>query len=486
MHLVHSDTVLEHLASDQNQRAEVVDWSAIRSQFVGLDAKVPLHNGGEHSYVNLDNAATTPPFQQVLDTICEFSRWYSSVHRGTGYKSQLSTHFYEQCRNIVAAFVGASTAERAVIFCANTTQAINILARRIRLQPGQRILATVMEHHSNMLPWRLLMHQVDYVKVTNAEGALDLDDFEKQLREAHGAIPLVAITGASNVTGCMPPLARIAAIAHQYGAQFLVDGAQLVPHRKIEMGKPGESESIDFLVFSGHKMYAPFGTGVLIGPHKFFQQGPPAMPGGGTVRLVTMEDIIWADSPELEEAGSPNVIGAVALAKSCQILDSIGMDRIAEHERELTWRLLEGLLEIEGLHLYGQLVRKEGCDRVGVVPMSVDGLEHGLLAACLSYEYGVGVRHGCFCAHPYVMHLNDVTLAGAQEYTQRARSGDFSRMPGFVRASLGIYNTCDEIDYLIEALRAIVKNGPGATYILKDGEYSPASSQARYPDKFSF
>lgn len=457
----------------------------IRQWFVGVDQETPLLNGKRRTYVNLDNAATTPPFRDVLETVCRFMEWYSSVHRGTGYKSQLSTEIYDECRAVIGQFFGADPDQHTVIFCGNTTQAIDKLCRRLALRKGERVLVTAMEHHSNMLPWRLA-GDVDYVGIHAGDGSIDWNVLARKLAEGEGAIRLVAITGASNVTGCMPPLAEIAKIAHQHGASLLVDAAQLAAHRPINIGPVGQPESIDFLAFSGHKIYAPFGGGALIGPTEFFAQGPPAVAGGGAVRMVTLDDVVWAAPPDLEEAGTPNVVGAVALAKSIQVLQSIGMEAVAEYERSLTRHLLTRLASIPGLQLFGQKNQECPGDRVGVVPLLADGYPHGLLASILGYEYGIGVRHGCFCAHPYLLGLLKMDEQEIARNLARSRQGDRRDLPGFVRISLGLYNTVEEIDYLADSLEAVFRSGPQGTYHQGlDGHYAPENFRLDFKSSFS-
>ena len=289
-----------------------------RSAFAGVETRVPLIGGESRVAVNFDNAATTPPFIEVVDTVHRFMDWYSSIHRGTGYKSQLSTEVYEHSRGITERFCGADPRYHTAIFCSNCTHGINILARRLNLPPGRRVLTTYMEHHSNLLPWTAVNGEVEHADVSKNDGSLDLETLEAKLKV--GNVGLVAVTGASNVTGVLNPLGVIARLAHAHGALLMVDAAQLVAHRAIDMKSPGDPEAIDFLTFSAHKIYAPFGSGVLIARRDLWNNdGPPVFPGGGTVRMVTHQEVLWADLPEVEEGGTPNVVGALALAKSLSI-----------------------------------------------------------------------------------------------------------------------------------------------------------------------
>ena len=447
------------------ERAAAVSLRNVRRYVAGLDRRVPVVGGETKPYVNLDNSATTPPFSTVTECLEQFFHWYSSVHRGTGFKSLLSTHVYERCREAVADFVGADTGYHALIFVQNATHALNKLAQRVCAGRGSLVISTVMEHHSNMLPWRRLGCDVEYARVNPADGSLDLEDLEARIRRNRGRLSLVTVSGGSNVTGHMPPIRRIARLAHAYGARMAVDATQLVPHRPFRMGDPDDPERIDFAAFSAHKMYAPFGCGVLIGPQHVFEEGPPEVVGGGTINAVTMDEVIWAPPPERDEAGTPNVPGALALAAAIKTLDSIGMQQLAEHERMLTRRALRKLAAIDGLTLYGSQDADLTEDRLGVVTFNVGSIEHAKLAAVLGYEWGVGVRNGCFCAQPYVRELLGVSDDEMRSIVAKLAAGDHTTVPGMVRMSLGVYNTAEEVDYFVEALAAVLRDGPRGKYI---------------------
>ena len=445
-----------------------------RELFAGIDCEVPLLDGRSRPYVNLDNAATTSPLKSVVDHVASCSYWYSSVHRGTGFKSLLSTHAHHCCRNRVAQFVGADPDYHTIIFCSNTTDAVNRLCSSFSQKDKPLILTTVMEHHSNMLPWRF-HGRVEHVQVKMPSGALDLDHLEEMLQKHHGEVSLVAVTGASNITGLIPPLKRIARLAHEHGALLLVDAAQLIAHRPIKMGSEDDPERIDFLAFSGHKMYAPFGSGALIAPRKYIEDGPPGLKGGGAVDLVTLDEVQWTALPDKEEAGSPNLLGICAMAKAMDVLDDIGMDCVEEHDHKLMNLAFEKLRQIDGVQIYGACSDDDEHQRLGVIPFLVDNYEHGLLAAILGYEWGIGVRNGCFCAHPYLEALLGIGDEEIQQYLTNMSQGDYSGMPGFVRISMGLSNNEDDLEYLAEALNSIVKNGPRGQYKLDKGtgDYAP-------------
>jgi cysteine desulfurase/selenocysteine lyase len=394
----------------------------LRNEIVGVERRVPLLDGSQQTYVNLDNAASTPPFRRVKQKVDEAMELYSSVHRGTGFKSQISTYLYDQARQVTADFVGADRNYHAVIFGKNTTEAINQLANRFPFQDGDLVLTSIMEHHSNDLPWRAKAGML-YADVL-PDGSLDLEDFQHKLEKYQAQIRLVTITGASNVSGFLPPIYELAEMAHAYGKKILVDCAQLLPHRQIDMGPINSPRHLDFIALSGHKVYAPFGTGALIGPRAFFNRGDPDYRGGGTVDLVSLNEVQWSDTPERDEAGSPNVIGAVALAASLSLLKEVGMEAVAAHEAELTRYALQRLSSLPGLELFGCKNPDRTADRVGVIPFQVEGVPHAKVAAILGYEGGVGVRNGCFCAHPYVLKLLGIN---GKELDEAARPQDDSR-----------------------------------------------------------
>lgn len=425
--------------------------SPYRKLVVGVDTEVPLQNGRRVPYVNFDNAATTPPLKSVMREINNFSPWYSSIHRGEGYKSQVSSRFYEESRNVILNFVKADINECTAIYVKNTTEGINKLAYRLcDNEKCCTVLSTDMEHHSNDLPWRG-KYNIDYIAL-DSFGRLSIADLEQKLEKYNGCVKLITVSGASNVTGFINPIHDIAKLAHKYNAKILVDGAQLVPHIPVDMKAIDSPEHIDFLVFSAHKMYAPFGIGVLIGSKAAFRYGEPDYKGGGTVELVTHENVNWTDPPEKEEAGTPNLMGVVALVASINTLSSIGMENLEAYEKKLTSYALSRLKALEDVELYGS---KDDCmSRVGIIPFNVKGIHHSILSKMFSTEAGIGVRAGCFCAHPYIQRL----LKISPEDIQKLSIDRESPRPGMVRISFGIYNDFEEIDYFISALKFIIKN----------------------------
>lgn len=412
----------------------------------GSDSKVTLDNGNSVHYINFDNAATTPPFNSVIKSLINFSPNYSSVHRGTGYKSILSSNVYEKGRDSVLDFVNGNKDYHTVIFLKNTTECINKLSYRLQCKLQDKVvLTTYMEHHSNMLPWR--KYETDFIEV-DGSGRLCLTDLEFKLRLYDGKVGLVCVTGASNVTGYKNPIHKIARLCHKYGAKILVDGAQLIPHCTFDMKPINSPEHIDFIVFSAHKMYAPFGIGALIAPKEIFMDGCSELVGGGTVKFVSTDDVIWSDPPEKEEAGTPNLMGVVALTESISTLQNIGMENVEEYERKLTSYALYLMRKIPNIILYDDFNLDS---KVSIISFNMRGLHHTELANILGREGGVAVRNGCFCAQPYVQRL----LKISKEDVKRFRNCEKNRQPGMVRISFGIYNNFNEIDLFIYLLNKI-------------------------------
>ncbi len=425
--------------------------NSLRNLVVGIENNVPLSNGTTSKGINFDNAATTPPFKSVLKRINEFSPWYSSIHRGAGYKSRYSSRLFEEGREIIGDFVNADLYNNSIIFVKNSTEGINKLSYRLMNNSNKNvILSTCMEHHSNDLPWRDNFH-IDYIK-TDEKGRLSLDDLEYKLEKYGDRISLVAVTGLSNVTGYITPIHDIARLVHKFGSEILVDGAQLVPHCPVDMKPQDSPEHIDYLVFSAHKMYAPFGIGVIIGPKKTFQCGSPDIKGGGTINIVTHDSVTWADPPHSDEAGSPNVIGVVALSAAIETLSTIGMKKLHSYETLLTRHAIENLKGVSNIELYGDIENIN--DRVGIIPFNIKGIDHETLANILSYESGIAVRNGCFCAHPYLYELLDIDKNTLNKYI---KNPNLPR-PGMVRISFGLYNNLNEINIFINMLKKISNN----------------------------
>jgi selenocysteine lyase/cysteine desulfurase len=436
---------------------------------VGDSVAVPCVDGRDRTYLNLDTAASTSALPAVAERVDEFLPWYSSVHRGAGYKSRLATAAYEGARAAALKFAGRTDNDDDVaIICRNTTEAINHLAYRLRLEPDDVVVTTVVEHHANLLPWGRLCRR-RFVEC-DRDGTFGADAVTEALDR--GPRPrLLAMTGASNVSGWLPPLEAIIEIAHQREVPVLIDGAQLAAHRPLPV-------NADFVAWSGHKMYAPFGAGILVGPRRVFATGDPFLAGGGAVDLVDLDEVMWTDPPEREEAGSPNVLGAVALHAAIDELAAIGWQAISDHDRELAHRLRVGLAQLDGVHLLGPDPSKE---TLPLVAFNVEGVPHALVAARLSAEHGIGVRHGCFCAHPYLMRLLELSPDEITAYRHAVRSGDRRNIPGAVRASAGLNTSPSDVERFLGAVAAVADGRPGPVEYVQDpatGDYWPEGETA--------
>jgi selenocysteine lyase/cysteine desulfurase len=408
---------------------------------VGGTTTVPLVDGTQRVYANLDYAASAPALEAVAARVTEVLPLYASVHRGAGYLSQVSTALYESSRQAIARFVDARPDDVAII-TRNTTDSLNLLAGVV--PAGGRVLVLDVEHHANLLPWVQSSERhgnrttILPIRQTVAE---TLDALRDELAQQPYA--LLTVTGASNVTGESLPLDRVIALAHAQGARVAVDGAQLVPHRGFSLAQT----DADYVAFSGHKTYAPFGAGALVGRRDWLDTGTPYLAGGGAVRDVRADRTLWQPAPARHEAGSPNVLGAIALAEACDRLAALPAGALAAHEEALRERLVTGLSGIDGVEI--ARVWPDSDPPVGVLTFTVPDHDPGLVAAYLAAEHGIGVRDGRFCAHPLLAHL------GA--------SG------GAIRASVGVGTTSEAVDRLVAALRSYLATGPAVRYEVVDG-----------------
>ncbi|WP_336161127.1 aminotransferase class V-fold PLP-dependent enzyme [Amycolatopsis sp. VC5-11] len=419
----------------------------------GATLRVPLVTGGDIGYANLDHAASAPCLDAVRSAVDEFLPWYASVHRGAGFASQVSTRLYERTRDVLRRFVDARNGD-SVIFTRNTTDAFNLLAKALPRKTS--VVVFDSEHHAALLPWR--GPNVRRVQLPRTRLAA-VSVVDEALAECPQGPRLVVVAGASNVTGELLPVAEIAAVARKHGARVALDAAQLAPHRQISL----RELDVDYVALSGHKLYAPFGAGALIGRSDWLRAAEPYLAGGGATKLVTEEAVVWNSGEERHEAGSPNTVGVYALGVACEQL-AAQWDAVGSHEAALLERLRKGLESLPGfaeLRFFDAPV-----DRVGTVSFVVDGFEPGWLAAVLSAEYGIGVRDGAFCAHVAARRL--IREAGSQG--QQA-----------VRVSLGLGSTEEHVDRLVLALRQIVARGARWEYAKVDGRWAPVGDPRELP-----
>ncbi|MGL4571152.1 MAG: aminotransferase class V-fold PLP-dependent enzyme [Clostridium sp.] len=421
--------------------------NVLRGKLLGIESKITLKNGKKVCGINFDNAATTPPLKSVVEYIEFLSKYYASIGRGAGQKATFTTDMYNSCREYLLNYFGVQDKnEYTAIFINNTTDGINKIADTL-LCNNEIVLSTRMEHHSNDLPWRKNA-VVDYVDI-DEDGRLDYNSLEEKLNMYNGRMKFLSVTGASNVTGYMNDIHKISKLVHKYGGKIIVDGAQLVPHRKVEIGTG--DEEIDFLVFSGHKFYAPFGSGAIICKKDEFEKVAPDKQGGGTVELVKDSEIVYLDTPEKNEAGTPNFFGVVSMVEALKELDKIGFDNLFKREEMLFNILNDGLISIPNVVCYGDT--KNRGDRLGIDVFNINGVYHKDVAKLLADNRGIAVRHGWFCAHPYCRRLMNLSEYDAERYLKV----DGAKMYGMVRVSIAPYNTRDEVYCLLNEIEDISK-----------------------------
>lgn len=397
---------------------------------------VPTLNGPV-DYANFDHAASTPALVSVKAAVDSALRTYSSVHRGNGYASKVTSAWYEQAREEVATFVGARDGDQ-VVFTRNSTDSFNLLARA--LPRDTQVFVFETEHHAALLPWKDRQTTRLPVPGSAADAAVLL---RTALKARHSRHRLVVLTGASNVTGEVWPVRELAAIARKAGARVVLDAAQYAPHRRVDLADLG----VDYVVLSGHKLYAPFGAGVLAGRSDWLDAATPYLAGGGATKAVTERGVTWHTGAARHEAGSPNVIGAVALAAACHALRA-GAEAVEAHETSLGTALIDGLRAIDGVETYSLF--GEDHERVAVATFTIDGLDSSLVSAALSAEHGIGVRDGKFCAHLCVDTLLD---------------DPYGEAPGTaIRASVGLGTTAEHVQRLLAAVADLAANGPQAAY----------------------
>ena len=398
-----------------------LDAYKIRQDFAILDQVV-----NDEPLVYLDNAATTQKPQVVLDTLMAYYHEdNANVHRGVHTLAERATAAYEASREKLRQFINAKSTKE-VLFTRGTTTGLNWVGRFAEqvLEPGDEVVISIMEHHSNIIPWQEACKKTG-AKLVYAylkDGQLDMEDLANKITEK---TKFVSLAQVSNVLGCINPVKEIAKLAHQVGAYMVVDGAQSAPHMAIDV----QDLDCDFFTLSGHKMLGPTGIGVLYGKEEILNQMNPIEFGGEMIDFVYEQEATWKDLPWKFEAGTPNIAGAIALGAAVDYISNLGMENVHAYEQELVDYVLPKLQAIEGLTVYGP---EDPSQHAGVIAFNIDGLHPHDVATALDYE-GVAVRAGHHCAQPLINHLG---------------------ISSTVRASFYIYNTKEDCDKLVEAILA--------------------------------
>lgn len=414
--------------------------SNLRNCFYGTDTPIPTRYGTT-SRVYLNNAATPLVAKPAIEELCNILPIYSYGNEANALSAQLTAK-YNEVRDIVKDFIGADASLDTVIYTNNTTSAINILSEiYYEHDPNQIILTTRMEHMANYLPFREKMKTLA-VGLT-PEGNVDMKDYAAKLKQYRGQIKLVAVTGASNITGIIPPFYDMAAMAHSYGAKIFVDAVQLVQHKSFTMKPHDDASHIDFVSFDGHKFYTGQSGGVLVGDRAFLDQYKPLMFGAGITEFVSSSKIIYKGSPERYEAGYPDFLGIISWGAAIRFLNEIGMKNVEEWEQGLYWHLISRLSQIPNLILYGDIYSNT---RIPFVAFNLKSMSYKTLANHLGFGYGIDIASGTCGANLYVQDLLGLT---DEEAFSLYQSGEGY---GIVRASIGLFNNYEDIDRLADAL----------------------------------
>lgn len=458
--------------------------------FIGLNTSYPTANGERKTRLHLDGAASPLAASRALKAVQALLPHYSNTHSYVHSSAQISTKALKWAHDMVLDVLGAANGDYTAIFTGSgTTAGINRVARGLSAARPERkiVFVSSMEHHANDLPHRQFGNEVVYLPLTGSGaslGAIDLEQFRILCEQHHGAINYVAVSSVSNVTGVRNPIKLICEIAHKHGALVLVDGAQSVAHGPSNLS----DKDVDFFVFSGHKVYAPMSPGVLIAKKALLEALPGQDLGGGSVETVSYFDYqMLSTYPDKEESGTPNIVGAIALAAVLEELSTYGFDKIEAHDGALLSQLIDGLNTINGLTIYGAA----DLPRTGAVAFNVAGIDHGLLAAILNDYYAIAVRNECFCAHPYVSSLIKEALweLDLSDVAEEDQQSLINRKRGMVRASISLYNTREDVQQLVQAVGEIaetIEQYQPLYEAKEDGSYQHKHFKLDWQEELSF
>ena len=468
----------------------------IQSDFIGLDTLYTRADGKKTKRIYLDSTASTLMMKAAYNAIESFYDHYSNTHSLLHFSAKIATQNYKWAHDRILSFVKADPAKYACFFTGSgTTAGINRIARVFRdYQPDRDVvLVSLMEHHSNDLPHRKHAGKVVHVPLDDHDGqpgCIDINALKKKLEKYKDRINYIAMTGVSNVTGIINPIYDIAELAHTYGALILVDGAQMAAHLPLQMnGHSNPLRDIDALVFSGHKTYVPGSPGVVVCRKDILSSMEPEEVGGGMVDQVHVDRYTILDKfPDREEAGTPNIPGAIGLAAAIDVLDKIGMEFIYEDETALINNALAQIKQIEHVIIYGD-TNCSTCPRAASISFNIRGLDHGLVAAILNDYHNIAVRNACFCAHPYVKEMIIEEIMGSGKDLNDIDFNDELKVKaGMVRASFGIYSTQNDVNALVLALKDIVakRDEYSKLYILDEtGNYCHKTFKPDETDLFN-
>ncbi len=435
----------------------------IQSDFIGLDTLYTQADGKKTKRIYLDSTASTLMMKAAYNAIESFYDHYSNTHSHLHFSAKTATQNYNWAHDRILSFVKADPNKYACFFTGSgTTAGINRMARVFRDYQRDRdvVIVSLMEHHSNDLPHRKHAGKVVHIPLDNHSGqpgCINMEVLTEELKKNKDRINYIAMTGVSNVTGIINPIYDITELAHKYGALILVDGAQMAAHLPIKMsGHTNPLRNIDALVFSGHKTYVPGSPGVVICKKDILSSMEPEEVGGGMVDQVHVSRYTISDKfPDREEAGTPNIPGAIGLAAAIDVLDKIGMEFIYKDETELIADALNQIKQVENVIIYGE-TNGSLCPRAASISFNILGMDHGLVAAILNDYHNIAVRNECFCAHPYVKEMVIEELMGSKVSDDFNFDAEFKVKAGMVRASFGIYSTKDDVAALVLALKDVI------------------------------
>ncbi len=437
----------------------------LQQSFIGLDTTYPIADGRTTRRIYLDSTASTLMLRPAHDVVETYYHHYANTHSMLHFSAKLSTQLYRWAHDKVLQFLHADPDTYACFFTGSgATAGMNRMARVFRdFRPDRdTVLVSLMEHHSNDLPHRKHAKQVIHTPLEDHKGqpgCINMIELEKTLEENQDRINYVAVTGVSNVTGIINPIYKVAELAHRYGALVLVDGAQMVAHLPVFITNPDHPEqNLDAFVFSGHKTYVPGSPGVVICRKDILSAIEPEEVGGGMVERVFVDRyLITKKFPDREEAGTPNIPGAIGLAVALDILDRVGMKALFEEESKLINYAVAKIKALPSVMVYGE-TDTGVCPRAASISLNIFGLDHGLTAAVLNDYHNIAVRNECFCAHPYVEEMIRADLPEELHREENILSVKAKLKSGMVRASLGVYNTKEDVDALVAALEDISEN----------------------------